>query len=999
MDCANEQMKLVFLMDATGSMSRFLTSLKESLTQILPMVNILKPASNTNIEVVVGWYRDYCDPKVFEFCESSEPSKIMDFVSKLGATGGGDTPEAVKTGLNEVLKMKTPSTKIVVFHFADAYPHSSAHKDSRSTNSDLEKKMLTKSPAGYDWMNICKAFKDAEIPVYTFHNYATTRLVTGFFATLGELIALKQYCNSSDITETTIKVLMMLMDQPIPNFNLNESNELNGLTLIKFKNPPDFDILSEVNHSGYLGDYIARKSQETILLRAEVETSSLSPINELKADMRVLPKLFKTDETFRNSVYEFLNDMFTPSNVIAITYNNIIGELWRLVCRMRDDERRVSLMDKLGNTVQNLKEHDKKIVQAFIEASYNQLSEIKEDFIDPALKTCETIENPMVFVLQNNNGFDNFPSKSDIRDLNRAPTKETLTSLQRLLSNVYLTPLNNINSPHTTNEDTDMYEVAFLPECMWDGKLFKVIPHLVHQGSLFSQRASAIVAILCVLSKNTILYDRASNYLKSIRGKWIHLEDVQKYPEMLCLEYVRLLYKISQLEDGNEYLTKKETIAYKSLYRMNRYRLMTGVVLEVTLPYNPVVKDIRRDHRTKCSKCKFYRSYTLMTRSNEGELICGLCLWEEPKNDSAPRDLDEDPYNSHLAQCRNSECNAIYEVIRLDELGCTPKCHFCREGKQAPVINCVKCLNKFVNPLKDLSSTSTDYVCGQCEHNSQDSLITCRVNFVDFVKRNPDILKILGLEYENFEIIISNASMFKVFTNNFAEMVAQHPPIDPMNVTRLIWNNKLAHTPVSIATKILDIANNDILEATCYLCFEDKALPTLVDACGHCTNQACKKCLTEWYGQTSPGKLVLPTHLQCPFCKQSPNSKTLKSFNKRVCTLAKSVLKLNPKIYYGWCENCNHIKEHIEIVCAQYDVPTLSHFVCEDCNYTDVSVDDAKSCPGCGISTTKISGCNHITCTINGCDTHWCWECGDEFNEHDIYDHMYEEHGGMGVEY
>jgi len=34
-----------------------------------------------------------------------------------------------------------------------------------------------------------------------------------------------------------------------------------------------------------------------------------------------------------------------------------------------------------------------------------------------------------------------------------------------------------------------------------------------------------------------------------------------------------------------------------------------------------------------------------------------------------------------------------------------------------------------------------------------------------------------------------------------------------------------------------------------------------------------------------------------------------------------------------------------------------------------------KPCPGCGIATHKISGCNHMTCA--GCQRNWCWACGE----------------------
>ena len=32
------------------------------------------------------------------------------------------------------------------------------------------------------------------------------------------------------------------------------------------------------------------------------------------------------------------------------------------------------------------------------------------------------------------------------------------------------------------------------------------------------------------------------------------------------------------------------------------------------------------------------------------------------------------------------------------------------------------------------------------------------------------------------------------------------------------------------------------------------------------------------------------------------------------------------------------------------------------------------------------------------CNTHWCWACGHAAEEAAVYDHMWREHGGIGLE-
>lgn len=39
-----------------------------------------------------------------------------------------------------------------------------------------------------------------------------------------------------------------------------------------------------------------------------------------------------------------------------------------------------------------------------------------------------------------------------------------------------------------------------------------------------------------------------------------------------------------------------------------------------------------------------------------------------------------------------------------------------------------------------------------------------------------------------------------------------------------------------------------------------------------------------------------------------------------------------------------------------------------------------KHCPGCGVATEKVSGCDHIQCSL--CGVHWCYFCAGAFGEY-----------------
>merc|ERR1712130_310763 len=130
---------IYFVIDTTGSMSNYISSLNQVLDQIFTMIKILF-AGKASLHIIS--YKDYCDKKVIEECHDGKsgqsqsgtdgnmewPCPACTFANKasanrcelcnavkpppidnklkqwvrshLIASGGGDTPEAAKTALN-----------------------------------------------------------------------------------------------------------------------------------------------------------------------------------------------------------------------------------------------------------------------------------------------------------------------------------------------------------------------------------------------------------------------------------------------------------------------------------------------------------------------------------------------------------------------------------------------------------------------------------------------------------------------------------------------------------------------------------------------------------------------------------------------------------------------------------------------------------------------------------------------------------------------------------
>ena len=248
----------------------------------------------------------------------------------------------------------------------------------------------------------------------------------------------------------------------------------------------------------------------------------------------------------------------------------------------------------------------------------------------------------------------------------------------------------------------------------------------------------------------------------------------------------------------------------------------------------------------------------------------------------------------------------------------------------------------------------------------------------------------------------------KTDNDNFNPMVEE--VIKILKKENMKYDLKAVHNIDELVANIDKTVNYGKLSDICNLCFDKKALNALDSACGRCNNLMCGECLNEWYNQCKAGKIILATHLLCPFCKNKPTIKTMKKYNKEICTIVQFDKNLVSKLmynyseyYFGWCIKCYRIQQAFERVCgANGDlIHNLDNFVCESCKEEAIRremqtdeyflKENFKKCPGCLTATTKTSGCNHITCV---CGEHWCYECGKAFDYNVIYDHMSEAHGG-----
>lgn len=152
---------LAFIMDSTGSMSSYITSVKQNIQLI---VQEIVESSKSDVRLALIEYRDHSPEdrtfvtRTHDFTESVFVMKS--WLRKTQASGGGDTPEAVADALYETTKLswRPESVKISIL-ISDAPPHGLDPTQDGSFHQGC--------PDGHDPMEIIRELARLEVTLYS----------------------------------------------------------------------------------------------------------------------------------------------------------------------------------------------------------------------------------------------------------------------------------------------------------------------------------------------------------------------------------------------------------------------------------------------------------------------------------------------------------------------------------------------------------------------------------------------------------------------------------------------------------------------------------------------------------------------------------------------------------------------------------------------------------------------------------------------------------------
>ncbi|CCA69537.1 hypothetical protein PIIN_03476 [Serendipita indica DSM 11827] len=1007
---------LLLVTDATASMGtcefRFVRGVipdeprsqdLDGLAKALPEIICLGSLSGAFSRVGLLAYRDYdCGPEINDVIEWSgwDNPDIVKLAKSVDPRGGGDVPEACKTALNEILKQVDTDRRTLVIWYADAGPHHSTFGGGYYSNRPKEEAALLKAGLEKDWVKLCMQIRASNCTVFSIVQQRMQETATRFFALLSGLTDGTVFTtpaeNSVEISQLTLDLLLAWMGEKIepPKYRTETIHfQVNPLQA----SPAIVD--EEAGSQGFLprkGNAKDKKDLVTLPLKSLEDVSF-----QVATSLPNLSKRFldPAEKEYRGKVNQALHQIISH-NVLALTYNPIFGQLWRAVCKDRLNPYRDDLVNSFSNQVG--KETDperRKTLTEWLEESYNSEQEITE-LVEAAPKG-----GPRVY-LDLDSGVD--LTRTELLEVARSLYPGVLKKLASILTHLKV-----------VEEDVTLLpSQRYLPLSLKPFDLFKVLPHLVVPGTMFSGRAAALFAALSMVVGVPFLDEPARELLNRQKGTWLDIE----IPENLSFECAKLL---TSLPPGVA-LTEEESAVYKGMRRYRLIELNLKSSLSATVPWTPEKTSGVGDLQITCSICKKRRSVTIMA---EGD-TCGPCAYEKQRleaiakhvkgakelalGDSNAVPIEPTEQESKWVECSVPTCRAQYVVLRAGDLRVRPKCHYCRHGNTAiapgacPWVACTRCSNRIILPEAYRTVPSEQFLCFACSSGKK-TLVDEETNTLDLVAENGSGW--LGFDPQKFDIF-KNSSAFKLFSKYGASVFIGIPTEKELTLHfKKIFNADVLRLKIEGR-----VETGEVEMGTCALCFDDTSYHKLLPACGRsgCKQQVDEECLQRWYGENKPGRLLNPLQLACPFCRRPPVRKILIKHNPQSLTVGDLRPALTDRThYYAWCLTCGFAKPAIERACADAGLPQIRNFMCQDCKdaaealqarlraeaealqraqeRTRQEDQDAREaqrlarleeirnrlrvveqnrvvkfqqCPNkrCGIAVEKVDGCNHITC-------------------------------------
>lgn len=1021
---------LLILVDATASMSNYLQSLNQSLPEIISISSLTGCFERLGVLA----YRDYSCASLLEWSgwrtPLSETTDLVDFASKLQTEGNWTTREALKTGLAKAHEVMREDATTLILLYCDAAPHLTWMTTDSDGVREQQALMMPESYDGHgdlfaDWVSAARTLRDgtkkAEV-ICLLNEYRTSGMFQFLTTVTGGACVKLQNTQPRMISELTVEILLAWMGVK----KEGSEGSIYPARISNYRNPTSInEVAGEADPQA--GLFFATKSDFTTVMFYEDQATTQNleiHLPKRSAPVENFSDKYKTSSTFRELVVHSLQQII-ERDVLTMSLNPVFGSLWRTVCSDRDNENRQALVDLFASQVNSIVDESRKArMKKWLEESYDYTAEVM-DLIEhvPADEKfpCVCLDPTLTFVPATATA-----GRTDEQEITAFRRDELLeigrscdARILRRLGKV-LTRLTFINSAdempaHIANaDDTKIQKIPLALAAKKHRRQFwRILLHVVVPGTLLGSRPAAVLAALSIRMGIEPLYIAATRELLLWRERWNDIEVPETW-NLGCLSllldadktYRRRKAVASVDGEGNVVeglLLENDRLLFERLIDLKLLEYNMETTLTARLSWTPQRKTMPIGPVVQCSSCHYFRSVTIMGPGG----VCGICI-KNPGNseDACTRKAtraakDESIDTAVWYQCSMSACLGQYVVYNVEKLNVRPKCHFCRETKVAPLVECETCQSRMVWPEEYRPQTGlVGWTCIGCEAGNA-TVVDTETSADELRAENGDSW-LLTNDGECVKHVFQKRSMFHTASTadsleNFCARVKILPGRTQEQLG-LRSNGRL----VQNASELLDdlarwISKRRTESATCSLCFTDGMKKSaLLPACGRsgCLQRICSGCLDSWYGLNAAGRIINTAALACPFCRRFPTAKTLARYGKGVHAVAnlQQVIERRGEWIYAWCKDCGHAKEYLERVCAGGAPAEVRDWQCDPCSDARATRPKTRLCPGCGVMTEKTGGCDHITCR---CGVHWCFYCGDAQTSSGIYAHMSTAHGGF----
>jgi hypothetical protein len=1036
---------LLVVVDATYSMHEYLRSLNDSLPKIISISALTNAFSRVGLIA----YRDYCDKELIQWSgwiDFADPTadamelELLKMAKNLEPIGGGDYPEATKTGLATAYASMRPEAETIILVYTDAPPHIKGSEDSEyfaKEQSALKNKSAEGKPNDdhhlfLDWVSACSTLAgekrarvfsilEPNMKIKEGYYYSYLSEITG-----GACFYLNNR-SPATISQVTIDLLLAWMQVEKPGAASQQIEaKLQQYTSIQ----PGLVVEDETLLM--TSPYFDENHVHQLDLKTE---SNRQYLPKRAAPVQDFAERYKTDQPYRLLVVKQLGKI-VKDDVSAISLNPVFGSLWRAVCNDRENPARDGLIQDFGASVEkiaNASEKDR--MKSWLEESYDYTAEVLEViakvpadkffpcvYLDPTLKFERSADT-------DDGGSGSQPitrfTRGELLEIGRSCDNTILHRLGRVLTQLSFADTEKDIPSHIAKSDQD--KLIKIPLALatheFQRKFWKILLHIVVPGTMLSARPAALLAALSIRLGIQPLQAAADQEVLFWRDKWNNLEIPETW-NMSCLSLLLDANKIylernssaSEDESGSVtgLLVENDRALFERLvdYKMLELNMKTTLTAKVgwkpdktSMPIGPVVM---------CDVCAYPRSVTMMGSGN----TCGICEWdsyassEEQKawTDSGVSKDDTETSSATWVECSVASCHAQYIVYHAAELRVRPKCFYCRgqsalpEAKRklspAPTVSCETCLNRVIWPEHHRPASMTEFFCVACTSGKKTIVDAetcakdlCNENGEDWLFTNRQAKIKFPFRGRSLFHTISTAG-----TDSFCDLVEILPPPTTNGPLALVLHGKPIHNPTAMRAELVSwIQRRRAQDATCSLCFSSGRKDTILPTCGRtgCHQRTCRDCLKGWYGLNESGRIINTAALSCPFCRRAPTGRTLSKYGMGVHAVGdlRVAVEQAGVWIFAWCHDCGKAKPFMERVCAAGAPDEVTDWKCDECRPAK-RMRAVKSCPGCGVLTEKSSGCDHIHCVVEDCGMHWCFFCGEASGEDEIYEHMMIKHGG-----